>query len=67
MKELVQEGHIYIGTPPLYLVKKGQMSEYVYDDKALPAAVKRMGKGYANIMGIIIAAGCFAGGLRAQA
>ncbi len=24
-----------------------------------------MGKGYANIMGIIIAAGCFAGGLRA--
>ena len=46
MKELVQEGHIYIGTPPLYLVKKGQMSEYVYDDKALPAAVKRMGKGY---------------------
>ncbi len=47
MKELVQEGHIYIGTPPLYLVKKGQMSEYVYDDKALPAAVKRMGKGYA--------------------
>lgn len=47
MKELVQEGHIYIGTPPLYLVKKGQMSEYVYDDKALPAAVRRMGKGYA--------------------
>ena len=47
MKELVQEGHIYIGTPPLYLVKKGQMSEYVYDDKALPAAVKRMGRGYA--------------------
>ena len=46
MKELVQEGHIYIGTPPLYLVKKGQMSEYVYDDRALPAAVKRMGKGY---------------------
>ena len=46
MKELVQEGHIYLGTPPLYLVKKGQMSEYVYDDRALPAAVKRMGKGY---------------------
>ncbi len=47
MKELVLNGHVFIGTPPLYLVKKGQMSEYVYDDKALPAAVKRMGKGYA--------------------
>ena len=47
MKELILNGHVYIGTPPLYLVKKGQMSEYVYDDKALPAAVKRMGKGYA--------------------
>ncbi|MDY4519505.1 MAG: DNA topoisomerase subunit B [Candidatus Spyradocola sp.] len=46
MKELILDGHVYIGTPPLYLVKKGQMSEYVYDDKALPAAVKRMGKGY---------------------
>ena len=46
MKELVVDGHIYIGTPPLYLVKKGQMSEYVYDDKALPAAIKRMGRGY---------------------
>ena len=47
MKELILNGHVYIGTPPLYLVKKGQMSEYVYDDKTLPAAVKRMGKGYA--------------------
>ena len=46
MKELILDGHVYIGTPPLYLVKKGQMSEYVYDDKALPAAVKHMGKGY---------------------
>ena len=38
--------------------------------RANPATVTKefftgMGKGYANIMGIIIAAGCFAGGLRA--
>ncbi len=46
MKELVREGHIYIGTPPLYLVKKGNNSEYVYDDKALPKALARIGKGY---------------------
>ena len=34
--------------PPLYtVVKKAADSDYAYDDKALPAAVKRMGKGYA--------------------
>ncbi|NEW78314.1 MAG: DNA topoisomerase (ATP-hydrolyzing) subunit B [Gelidibacter sp.] len=32
MKELVENGHIYIATPPLYLVKKGQKREYAWSD-----------------------------------
>ncbi len=32
MKELIENGHIYIATPPLYLVKKGQKKEYAWDD-----------------------------------
>ena len=32
MKELVENGHIYIATPPLYLVKKGQKREYAWTD-----------------------------------
>ncbi len=32
MKELVENGYIYIASPPLYLVKKGAKSEYAWDD-----------------------------------
>ncbi|QNJ98109.1 DNA topoisomerase (ATP-hydrolyzing) subunit B [Constantimarinum furrinae] len=33
MKELVEAGYVYIATPPLYLVKKGQKKEYAWSDK----------------------------------
>ena len=46
MKELITNGHIYIGMPPLYRVSKGKDIEYVYSDKELPEAIARMGKGY---------------------
>ena len=32
MRELIENGHIYIATPPLYLVKKGQKKEYAWND-----------------------------------
>jgi DNA gyrase subunit B len=32
MKELIEEGHVYIATPPLYLVKKGNKKEYAWND-----------------------------------
>lgn len=33
MKELIENGHIFIATPPLYLVKKGAKQEYAWNDK----------------------------------
>jgi DNA gyrase subunit B len=33
MRELIEGGHIYIATPPLYLVKKGSKKRYAWDDK----------------------------------
>ena len=33
MKELVENGYVYIATPPLYLVKKGQKKRYAWSDK----------------------------------
>jgi DNA gyrase subunit B len=32
MKDLVEAGHVYIATPPLYLVKKGAKKEYAWSD-----------------------------------
>jgi DNA gyrase subunit B len=32
MRELIEEGHVYIAAPPLYLVKKGNKKEYAWND-----------------------------------
>ncbi len=47
MKELITEGHVYIGMPPLYKVSRGNKLAYCYDDDELAKASKAMGKGYA--------------------
>jgi DNA gyrase subunit B len=43
MKELVEEGHVYIATPPLYLVKKGNKKEYAWSDKERDAIAESFG------------------------
>jgi DNA gyrase subunit B len=46
MRELVADGHVYIGMPPLYKCQKGSNVIYSYDDRELDAAIKKIGKGY---------------------
>ncbi len=45
MKELVELGHIYIATPPLYLVKKGKDQKYCWNDQQRDEAVRDLAKG----------------------
>ncbi len=46
MKELITNGHIFIGRPPLYRVSKGGKDVYAYDDRELEKTTKNM-KNYA--------------------
>ena len=46
MRELINDGHVFIGLPPLYRVYKKDYNEYVYSDNELPSAIARAGRGY---------------------
>ena len=46
MRELVTDGHVYIGMPPLYCAKKGAEHIYCFDEKELAKATKKLGRGY---------------------
>ena len=45
MPEIIQEGHLYIATPPLYKCTKGKVSEYCYTEEARHAFIQKYGDG----------------------
>ena len=45
MKELIENGFLYIATPPLYLVKKGAKKEYAWNNDQRDSIMMKFGDG----------------------
>ena len=45
MNDLINEGYLYIATPPLYLIKKGKEERYCWNEEQRAAAIEELGKG----------------------
>ena len=45
MKELIENGYVYIATPPLYLCRKGKVEEYCWDEQQRLAFIEKYGNG----------------------
>jgi len=49
MFDLIQKGHLYIASPPLYLVKKGKIEKYCWTEEQRMAAIEEIGKGKGGV------------------
>ena len=45
MKELIENGHVYIATPPLYLIKKGNTQRYCWTEEERQQIVNELSNG----------------------
>jgi len=44
LKQIVEDGYLFIAQPPLYKIRKGKEEVYAYNDKELEKALERIGR-----------------------
>ncbi len=44
MRPLIEHGYLYIAMPPLYLIKKGKVAKYAYNDAEKAVILKELGE-----------------------
>jgi len=54
MRELIEQGYVYIATPPLYLVKKGNIERYCWNEEERIKIIKELSKEGTDDKGIHI-------------
>ena len=52
LKKLIEEGYLYIATPPLYLVKKGKTQKYAWNDDERDLIIENIGSGKPESVGV---------------
>lgn len=52
MKELIENGYLYIATPPLYLCRKGKVEEYCWSEDQRLAFIEKYAEGNENAVHI---------------
>ena len=52
MRELIENGYVYIALPPLYLVKKGKEERYCWSEQDRIDAIAELGKGKEDSVGV---------------
>lgn len=50
MKPLIENGHVYIATPPLYLCKRGKHQEYCWDERQRQEFIDKYADGNENLV-----------------
>ena len=48
MRALIENGYVYLATPPLYLCKKGKVEEYCWTEQQRQSFIDRLGNGNEN-------------------
>ncbi|MBI4538807.1 MAG: DNA topoisomerase (ATP-hydrolyzing) subunit B [Gemmatimonadetes bacterium] len=54
MRDLIEQGYVYIAQPPLYRIHRGKEEYYAYSDEERDEYVKRLGNGKDGTKGMVI-------------